>query len=224
MSEARRSFLKFAGLAGLLASLQLVSGGQALKEAGRAEGKVLWGMLIDLKRCVRCGRCVTACQEKNGLPENLFFNKMMTVMIDGKLVELPASCMHCRYPPCVYVCPVAATYRREDGIVEVDYSICIGCRYCITACPYLARVIVEEDIHGPIYIPKGVVAKCNFCRDLIDMGLKPACVEACPFNARTFGNLKDPNSEIARILASKRHVIVLRPELGTWPVWYYAVG
>jgi len=222
----RRDFIKMA--AAFVASLSgatITSGARALERASQAEGVVLWGMAVDLTKCVKCGVCVTACQHKNNLPEGIFFNKIMTVKINGRDYTLPASCMHCRYPPCLYACPVAATYKRGDGIVDVDYSICIGCKYCAAACPYLARVPIEEDVSHPVHpFPKGVVAKCDFCRERIDAGLKPACVEACPFSARIFGNLKDPNSEIAHVLAAKRSVVVLRSELGTWPTWYYILG
>ena len=218
----RRTFIKLAlATTALLSGIELVKGKEITKKASEAKEEKLWGLVIDLRKCVRCGRCVTACKEKNKLPEHVFFNKMMKVRISGREYELPASCMHCRRPPCMYVCPTGATYRREDGIVLVDYDICIGCRYCVAACPYLARVPNEEEL--PLF-PKGVVIKCNFCVDLIDAGKVPACVAACPYGARIFGNLKDPTSEVFHVLESSKSVVVLKPELGTWPTWYYILG
>ena len=218
----RRDFIKLGALTvSTVASLTAISGVEVLSKAAQAKGEVLWGMVIDLTKCVRCGRCVRACHDRWFLPEDMFFNKMMKVRVGVREYELPAACMHCRNPPCLYACPTGATYKREDGIVEVDYSKCIGCKYCVAACPYLARVPMLEDTR---LIPKGVVAKCNFCADRIDTGSKPACVEACPFNARIFGNLKDPNSEISHVLWHSRQVITLKEELGTQPTWYYILG
>ncbi len=189
----RRTFLKSivaatAMLAPLL-ELKATTGEEALKKASRVKSRVLWGMALDISKCVRCGRCVVACKEKNKLPEDIFFNKLAKVSLGGRIVEVPLSCMHCRYPPCMYVCPVGATYRREDGVVLVNYNVCIGCRYCMIACPYGARVYIDRKL--PLF-PKGVVAKCNLCIDRIEKGLKPACVEACPYGARLFGELEGP--------------------------------
>ena len=158
-------------------------------------------------------------------------------------------CMHCEEAPCVTVCPAKATYRREDGIVVQEFRRCIGCRYCIVACPYGARNFnfkdqVEEEYHrpdppparesrGPWPFPhriRGVVEKCTFCFHRIDKGLRegqkigvdvvPACVEACPTKARTFGDLDDPNSEVSRLLAT-RTSIRLREDMGTHPKVFY---
>ncbi|MCY4524077.1 MAG: 4Fe-4S dicluster domain-containing protein [Halobacteriovoraceae bacterium] len=143
-------------------------------------------------------------------------------------------CMHCENPPCVPVCPTEATWKEEDGIVVVDYDWCIGCRYCEAACPYEARkfnwgepVVQTEDLNtkqhylGNRRKTKGVMEKCTFCVQKTRDGDNPACVDACPTGARVFGNLLDPNSEIRKIIATKK-VFRLKEELGTEPkFWYY---
>lgn len=143
-------------------------------------------------------------------------------------------CMHCENPPCVPVCPTEATWKEDDGIVVVDYDWCIGCRYCEAACPYWARrfnwaepqVPTSELQNKQHYLgnrrrTKGVMEKCTFCVQRTREGENPACVEACPTGARIFGNLLDPESEIRKIIATKK-VFRLKEELGTEPkFWYY---
>ncbi len=124
---------------------------------------------------------------------------------------VPKLCNHCERPPCVEVCPVGATYRTEDGVVLIDQDYCIGCRYCVQACPYGSRTFNE------VY---GVADKCTWCYHRITKGLKPACVEACCHGARVFGDLNDPESDISQFLRDNR-VEVLKPELGTHPSVYY---
>jgi molybdopterin-containing oxidoreductase family iron-sulfur binding subunit len=155
------------------------------------------------------------------------------VPVPGKFY-LPVQCMQCDNPPCVKACPVNATWKEPDGIVVIDYDWCIGCRYCMTACPYWARHFnwTEPQIPAgevnPVthYLgnrprPKGVVEKCHFCTQRTRAGRQPACQEACPTGARVFGNLLDPNSEIRYVLANKT-VFRLKEELGTEPkFWYY---
>ncbi|SMF27045.1 prokaryotic molybdopterin-containing oxidoreductase family, iron-sulfur binding subunit [Alteromonadaceae bacterium Bs31] len=146
---------------------------------------------------------------------------------------MPISCMQCENPPCVKVCPVQATYREDDGIVVVDYNWCIGCRMCIQACPYWARRfnwrepgLSSEQLNPNTHYlgnrprMKGVVEKCTFCIQRVRKGRNPACVEACPVGARKFGNLLDENSEIRKVLASKR-VFRLKEELNTEPKFFY---
>ncbi len=146
---------------------------------------------------------------------------------------LPVQCHQCRNPPCVKACPVEATWKEKDGIVVIDYDWCIGCRYCQVACPYEARhfnfttpkVPAEEINPNQAYLsnrirPKGVMEKCTFCLHRTRAGKYPACLEACPTGARKFGNLKDPESEVSKILNSKR-VFVLKEEVGTDPQFYY---
>jgi Fe-S-cluster-containing dehydrogenase component len=124
---------------------------------------------------------------------------------------VPKLCNHCDKPPCVTVCPVGATYQTEDGVVLIDQEHCIGCRYCIQACPYGARFFLPE---------RKIVDKCTWCYHRIRRGLVPACVEVCPVEARIFGDLRDPASPLKNILAEKR-TYVLKPELGTEPNIYY---
>ncbi|MEZ4459452.1 MAG: 4Fe-4S dicluster domain-containing protein [bacterium] len=146
---------------------------------------------------------------------------------------MPVQCQQCDNPPCVHVCPVQATWKEKDGIVVVDYNWCIGCRYCEAACPYHARrfnwakpeIPAEEINPVQAYLsnrirPQGVVEKCHFCLHRTREGRLPACLEACPTGARVFGNLLDPNSEIRKVLATKR-VFVLKEELGTRPRFFY---
>ncbi len=124
---------------------------------------------------------------------------------------IPKLCNQCDNPPCVTVCPVGATYMTDDGVVLIDREHCIGCRYCIQACPYGARFFLPEE---------GIVDKCTWCYHRISKGLVPACVEVCPVGARVFGDLRDPASPVTEILREKR-VYVLKPDLGTEPKVYY---
>jgi Fe-S-cluster-containing dehydrogenase component len=146
---------------------------------------------------------------------------------------LPVQCHQCDNPPCVRACPVGATWKEPDGIVVVDYSWCIGCRFCVVACPYFARrfnwtepTVPPERINpNQGYLSnrprfKGVVEKCTFCLHRTRKGRMPACLEACPTGARKFGNMNDPNSEIRKIIESKR-VYVLKEDLATLPRFYY---
>ncbi len=132
---------------------------------------------------------------------------------------VPKLCNQCDNPPCVTVCPVGATYMTEDGIVLVDQEHCIGCRYCIQACPYGARFVLP-DFSETHFGQVRVVDKCTWCYHRITKGLVPACVEACPVGARVFGDLRDPESPVRKILREK-HVYVLKPALGTEPKVYY---
>jgi len=149
---------------------------------------------------------------------------------------MPVQCQQCKKPPCVKVCPVGATWREKDGIVVVDYNWCIGCRYCMAACPYGARHFnwgepglaakdVNPDTHylGNRPRPKGVVEKCTFCVQRTRKGLYPACVEICPTGSRKFGNLLDKDSEIRYVLENKR-VFKLKEELNTQPNFFYFYG
>jgi len=149
---------------------------------------------------------------------------------------LPVACQQCRNPQCITVCPTKATWQEEDGIVVVDYNWCIGCRYCMAACPYGARhfnwgepnIPLEEINPETHYLgnrprPKGVVEKCTFCVQRVREGKYPSCVEICPVGARKFDNLLDPESEIRYILENKR-VLVLKEELNTQPKFYYFFG
>ncbi len=146
---------------------------------------------------------------------------------------MPVQCQQCRNPPCVKVCPVQATWKEPDGIVVIDYDWCIGCRCCMAACPYGARhfnfaepTLPKEEMNPVTHYlgnrprPKGVVEKCTFCIQRTREGRYPACVEICPVGARKFGNLLDPQSEIRRVMETKR-VFVFKEELATQPHFYY---
>jgi len=152
---------------------------------------------------------------------------------DPDYFYMPVQCQQCRNPPCVKVCPVKATWKERDGIVVVDYNWCIGCRYCEVACPYHARrfnwakpKIAAEEINPdmgylsnrPRYL--GVMEKCTFCLHRTREGRYPACLEVCPTGARKFGDLRDPDSEVRKIIENER-VYVLKQELGTLPKFYY---
>jgi Fe-S-cluster-containing dehydrogenase component len=152
---------------------------------------------------------------------------------DPDYYYMPVQCQQCRKPPCIKVCPVKATWKEKDGLIVVDYNWCIGCRYCEAACPYHARrfnfskpTIAAEDINPEMgYLSNrlrylGVMEKCTFCLHRTRKGLYPACHDVCPTGARKFGNLRDPDSEIRKILENER-VFVLKQEMGTLPKFYY---
>lgn len=202
-----------AGALTLAPGIHLVSAAQ--RSAGEAASNtVRWGMLIDTTKCAQgCDACVKACSAENGITETVADSRQASHWIrkielrdrqTGRQLSLPMMCQHCAQPPCVDVCPTGASMKRADGIVLVDRHICIGCRYCMMACPYKARSFVHQPLteQNP-EVPRGMgcVESCTFCVHRIDKGLGPACVEACPEKAMIFGDLKDPNSEISRQLA-----------------------
>lgn len=180
--------------------------------------EVRWGMLIDTNKCASgCTACVSACAEENGIkshgrPETdqVWIRKVkLRDTQTGHVTSLPMLCQHCESPPCVDVCPTGASFKRIDGIVLVDRHICIGCRYCMMACPYKARSFAHETVENPKdFAPrgKGTVESCTFCVHRVDEGGTPACVEACDkaeHGAMLFGDLKNPNSEISKELEKK---------------------
>ena len=174
-----------------------------------------YGMLIDTTKCVECFACRVACQMANGLPAEESFIKMYE-QEKGKFPNvsfqvLPVQCQHCEDAPCMKNCPTGATYKTSDGIVLVDEEKCIGCKYCVVSCPYQARVQNHET---------GVVEKCRFCAEAVAQGDMPACVGTCISNARIFGDLDDPNSEISKEIIARK-AAPLRPDLGTKPKIYY---
>ena len=194
-----------------------------------ASSKVRWGMLVDLNRCASdCDACVTACDKENGLPAEKtatsaqWIRKVELKDMRGQVRSLPMMCQHCAEPPCVDVCPTGASFKRADGIVLVDRHTCIGCRYCMMACPYKARSFVHEPTTGQrpeVPRGKGCVESCTLCVHRIDRGGIPACVEACAATGRQailFGNLNDPESEIAKRVASYATSAV-RADLGLDP-------
>lgn len=203
-----------------------------------------YGMLIDLRNCIGCNACTTACKISNGTPPGMFYSHVEKyeegTYPNANSHYVPVLCNHCENPTCVDVCPTGASHVDENGVVCIDRDKCIGCRYCITACPYQARSFLSENIKG--YFPdkgltpqeeqlyktfqKGTVYKCEFCKDkgydATDEG--PACVQTCPTHARIFGDLDDPDSDISKKLAADNSC-QLAPEYGTDPrVRYIARG
>ncbi len=172
-----------------------------------------WGLLIDTRKCADgCDKCVTACNEENGLkpmhgpetdPQWIRIVKVRN-KATGHKFQMPVMCQHCEHPPCVDVCPTGASFKRKDGIVLVDRHICIGCRYCMMACPYKARNLVHEKLTDQKpYMPrgKGTVEACTLCVHKVDRGDgTTACAEACPEGAILFGDLNDAGSEISKRL------------------------
>ncbi|MDE2416786.1 MAG: 4Fe-4S dicluster domain-containing protein [Burkholderiales bacterium] len=218
----RRGFLGVAaaGLAGILLApgVRLIEIAQAApgQATAGASAKVRWGMLIDSTKCASgCTDCVTACNTENGLSggtkstDSQWIRKIEIKEIrTGKTQSLPMMCQHCAEPPCVDVCPTGASFKRADGIVLVDKHICIGCRYCVMACPYKARSFVHEPLSNQKPdVPRGMgtVEGCTMCVHKVDRGEQPACVQACSaagHGAIVFGDLNDPNSEISKRVAS----------------------
>jgi dimethyl sulfoxide reductase iron-sulfur subunit len=217
--------------------------------------------VIDQNRCVGCWTCGVGCKEINNEPLGYWWNRILTtapnestaeaapasesidvprgVFPNVDLAYLPVACQHCENAPCVKVCPVGATFRRDDGTVLVDYDRCIGCRYCMAACPYGVRIFnwgdanyaagspvgYEQDYRTDgrrVFMPerpRGVVEKCTFCVERIDSGQQPFCVEVCPIGARVFGDLNDAGSKVSQMVESG--AVQLHPELGTNPNVYY---
>ena len=226
----RRGFLKGLVAAGALA----IAPGVTLYKFAEAAGvssAVRWGMLIDINKCEDgCSACVTACAEENGWQghgnprtDAQWIRKVtLTNKQTGFEKSLPVMCQHCAEPPCVYVCPTGASFKRADGIVLVDKHICIGCRYCMMACPYKARSFVHEDVDGQKpHAPrgKGTVESCTLCVHRVDEGRQPACVEACAKDgghAFMFGDLNDPSSDISKQLA-QYGATAIRGDLGVDP-------
>jgi len=217
---------------------------------------VKFGYALDLSRCIGCRKCIYACVRENNLSRNpqihwiidLKFsrhnNKWQNLEGGNRYYNpekvpqegyfyIPVQCQQCENPPCVKVCPVKATWKEPDGIVVVDYNWCIGCRFCMAACPYGARhfnwgkpYIPKEELNPNMHYLgnrpqyKGTVGKCTFCIQRSREGRYTACVEICPVGARKFGNLLDPKSEIRYILENFR-VFRLKEELNTNPKYFY---
>ena len=237
--EARRAFMKgTAAMAGTVLApgitLFAFGGGEAeaapaAKPADQAvSSRNRWGLLIDVSKCEDgCEKCVTACATENGwkqggnpLVDAQWIRKVTVRNPKTKAkAVLPMMCQHCAEPPCVDVCPTGASFRRADGIVLVDKHICIGCRYCMMACPYKARSFIHEKLEDQKeYAPRGIgcVESCTLCVHRVDEGKQPACVEACPAEkgkALLFGDLNDPKSEISKRIA-KYPTKEIRADLG----------
>ena len=225
-----------------------------VRSEGPREG-VEFGYGLDISRCVGCRRCVYACVKENNqsrerpqihwirvlqmdkahgvdLAHAESYYDPATVPEPGKFY-FPVQCQQCRNPPCVKACPTQASWKEKVGIVVIDYDWCIGCRCCMSACPYGARhfnfaspnLPAEELNPDQHYLgnrprPKGVVEKCTFCIQRARNGRYTACVEVCPVGARKFGNLLDPESEIRRVMETKR-VFIFKEDLSTHPQFYY---
>ncbi|MBI4301955.1 MAG: 4Fe-4S dicluster domain-containing protein [Chloroflexi bacterium] len=219
-----------------------------------------WGMIIDLDKCTACQACTIACRFENNVPfqgeeetrrgHTRYWNEVLSQEVGKypmvKVRMIPRPCMHCDNPPCVQVCPVGATYKNQEGTVLQKYERCIGCRYCMVACPYGARFFNWKKPEFPEVMgnytnpnvpirPKGVVEKCTFCiqrvetaraeakaagRELMDGDVVPACVQTCTGRARYFGDLDDPNSQVYQLSRDTR-ATRLAEELGTKPKVYY---
>ena len=247
---ARRDLLKVGGAvlgaAGLTQFFSLNSLAVNNKSESQEGDGHKWGMLIDINKCIGCNYCTYACQAVNNLADDMLYNVVTTETTQsGEDFFLSRPCMQCEEAPCVHVCPVAATYYRPDGIVAMDYTRCIGCRYCEVACPYSARVFnwrnpIEASAKAPLFgtqevpnRPRGVVEKCHFCSHRIDYGIErglvpgvdamatPACVVACPTGARFFGDLNDANSPVSKARTEARVTLRLREDLSTEPRVYY---
>ena len=204
-----------------------------------------WAFAVDIRKCIGCYKCVQACKLENHVPpepesrrtwveryeisedgvafvdsvswgetgpESLYPNARRNGQESAKNFFVPKLCNQCENPPCVQVCPVSATWKTENGVILVDEKRCIGCKYCIVACPYGARFLNPET---------KVADKCTWCYHRITKGLPPACVEVCPVGARVFGDMKDPESPVRKLIREEM-TQVLKPALGTKPKVYYA--
>ena len=211
----RRELLKVGalGAAGVLATYSRA--GKALGSSESVKTQERYAMVIDLRRCVGCHACSVACKAEFNVPLGVWRSWVKQIE-RGKLPNtqrhfLPRLCNHCCNPACVEACPTKASYQRDDGVVLIREERCIGCRICIAACPYDARFLHPET---------KTASKCTFCVHRVDQGVVPSCVNTCQGKARIFGDLNDPTSEVARLVA-REAVQVLKPELGTEPRVFY---
>ena len=247
----RREFLKL-GLTSLgsVATLSYLGSTAEAHSANHvSEDNSSWGMVIDVSVCTGCEHCIRSCNASNDINPEMSWNRIQVSENEesGAHTFTTVACQHCEDAPCVSVCPVGASYYREDGIVMMDYNKCIGCRYCQVACPYGARSFnwnefAAENPYIPEWgepdidrRPRGVVEKCSFCSQRIDRGLDagltpgvdraatPVCVNACPNDARVFGDLNDPNSAASRKLVENASFRLLE-ELGTEPRVHYVAS
>lgn len=240
--NSRRSFIKslFAFLlaGGAVEGVLKALPGAAWAKETRRTGK-WYGFGVSVDKCIGCTRCVEACKTENDVPREPFFfrtwveryiirknGEVNVKAVDGRGEAVPEGadrsilrsffvpklCNQCANPACVQVCPVGATFQTDDGVVLVNDRKCIGCRYCIQACPYGARYL------HPV---TRVADKCTFCYHRIKQDLLPACVEVCPTQARIFGDLNSPASPLARFRRMNK-IHVLKPGLNTEPKVYYA--
>jgi Fe-S-cluster-containing dehydrogenase component len=242
VKPSRRKFLKSAALiAGTAIGIKSLGSSGYILFAAEPEDETLpwYGIVIDIEKCIGCGKCARSCKVENDVPQEPFFFRtwveQYTVKNDGsvdiispnggidgfeqkvpdeeifKSFFVPKMCNHCSKSPCIQVCPVGATFDSPEGIVLIDEKYCIGCRYCVQACPYGCRFI------HPV---KKLSSKCTLCYHRLKKGLDPVCMEVCPTGARMYGNLRDRESKIVMFL--KEHTTqVLRPNLNTGSKLYY---
>jgi len=246
MNQDRRAFLGLTGkflvlsASAAIAWEHVVAGAPESAPNYNVKGH-WWGMAIDIEKCIGCGTCVRACKTENDVPlgEEYFRTWVERYVVDIadlehprvespnggysgfhdaevkgenlKMFFVPKLCNHCEHSPCVQVCPVGATFESPDGVVLVDKSYCLGCRYCVQACPYGCRFIDPRS---------ETVDKCTLCYHRITQGLKNACVEVCPNQARILGDLKNPADPIHEYLRSHK-VAVLKPQMATGSKTYY---
>ncbi len=224
-----------------------------------------YAMVIDLQRCAGCGGCIIACKNENNLSQGVSWASKISWTVgtfpNVRFTYIPTLCNHCQNAPCVAACPTGAMYKTENGITMLDTDKCIGCRYCMAACPYGvihfnatesqafwkddtalmagtsspvevtaavgAKVMPyynpEREATLPGIRPAGTVEKCTFCDHRLEEGLLPYCVEACPAQARIFGDLDDPSSDVSKLI-SRYQPMRLRESLGTEPKVYYIRG
>jgi len=210
-----------------------------------------WAMVVDLRRCVGCQTCTAACKQANATPPGVQWRRVLDMEVGEyprvQRTFVPVGCMHCDDPPCMSVCPSTATRKREDGIVTIDYGLCIGCGYCAVACPYQARFKTDRASFAYGDRPSdaedmsfdrdrlAVATKCTFCVDRVDAGTSkglkpgvdpeatPACVNSCIAGALHFGDIDDPASNVRHLVAGNAH-FRMHEELGTGPRMYYLWG
>jgi Fe-S-cluster-containing dehydrogenase component len=246
VSAGRRVFLRMAGSAAVA-----TAAGVALGCTAHGAPRRRLGMAIDVHKCVAddgCRACIVACHRAHNVPaiadlrhevkwiwkepfeRALAIEDADTVTAALRGQPVPVFCNHCDNPPCVRVCPTQATWARDDGVVTIDEHRCIGCRYCVAACPYGSRSFNWIDPRPFVHEPmsryptrtRGVVEKCNLCEERLAEGRRPACVEACPERAMVFGDVRDPGSDLRRLLA-EQYSLRRKPELGTRPQLYYVI-
>jgi Fe-S-cluster-containing dehydrogenase component len=245
-----------AGLGGAKALSALAEDGKGNWEPFQSARETVtdgrWAMVVLVNKCMEadehCNACSVACHKSHNVPHiedsddevkwiwrqdfHGAFPEQEPEIVPTDLhhFEFPVLCNHCDHPPCVRVCPTQTTWKREDGVVMMDMHRCIGCRYCIAACPYGSRSFnwsdprkhLEETHSSFPTRSRGVVEKCNFCAEKLARGESPVCVEACPNTALLFGDLRDPKSEVYDVLHTS-YAVRRKPSLGTQPQVYYVI-
>ena len=241
ISDSRREFLQhvLAGTATATVLLVYTPGAFGRTTQGRSDADHEYAYVIDVEKCIGCGNCVRACKRENAVPSGVFRTWVeryifteQGIYIDSpegalngfdevneelraKALDssrfVPKMCNHCQNPPCVQVCPVGATFRTDDGFVLNDGDHCLGCGYCVQACPYGVRFINPETHKSD---------KCTWCYHRVQVGKLPACVTVCPNKVRWFGDLKDSESEVSKVFKEDRWM-VLKPDMHTTPYCFY---